>query len=184
MWAAPTGVLQSLLCAGLCPTPFAVRVFPSTTSLDILRSLNAKKETEFLSKVIAQQLTLCASVWAASKLWLQLYTFQDEPIAVIVRHPLEKENASSHTISLSRRFEHVASDEATPTCRQPGLGRRALVRIAIPFLGDFYMMSNFCGINSNKALHEPMTASLGTNAHIMNPYCDIGSHSAGEMARS
>ena len=76
LWAAPTGVLQSLLCAGLCPAPFAVRVFPSTASLDTSRLLNAKKKTSFSSKVIAQQLTLCASRWAASKLWLQLYSLR------------------------------------------------------------------------------------------------------------
>ena len=45
VWAAPTVFLQSLLCAGLCSTPFAVRAFPSTASLDTLRFLNAKKRT-------------------------------------------------------------------------------------------------------------------------------------------
>ena len=47
VWAGPMSVLQSLLCVGLCPAPFAIRIFPSTTSLDILHSLNAKKETQF-----------------------------------------------------------------------------------------------------------------------------------------
>ena len=39
----------------------------------ISNSLNAKKETQFSSKVIAQQLTLCALRWAGRKVWIQLY---------------------------------------------------------------------------------------------------------------
>ena len=71
------GVLQRLLRAGLCSAPFAERAFPSTTSLDISRSLNEKERGTILVKgYITQQLTLCASCWAASKVWRQLYSIR------------------------------------------------------------------------------------------------------------